>query len=68
MQNRLKSKVFWIGVLSIVVLIMANYGLFDIIGIQEGTFKEIFEGLINLIFTGTSIFAIANNPTSKDSF
>jgi uncharacterized membrane protein len=63
-QSRYKSKIFWLGVLSILFLLMSNYGLYDVIQMPEGTFREI----INTLCVMFGVFAVGNNPTDKEHF
>ena len=60
-QNRFKSYVFWIGIVSILMLIMSNYGLYDAIGMTS----EIFKTLVNLVFATLASIGVLNNPTDK---
>lgn len=64
MQNRFKSKIFWVGVFSILCLLMGNYGLYDLIAMPEGTFKTVVETGLNLIFGAGGIIGTANDPTN----
>lgn len=63
-QSRYKSKVFWLGILSILFLLMSNYGLYDIIRMPEGIFREI----INTLCVMFGLIAVGNNPTNKIGF
>lgn len=63
-MNRFKSKVFWISATAILFLVMANYGLYDYIGMPEGTFRNIMD----LILTAVGILGTANNPTNPNGF
>ena len=60
-QNRFKSKVFWTGIVSIILLIGGNYGLWDVIGMTSETFKI----LADLIFGALGAIGVFNNPTDS---
>ena len=61
MQNRLKSKVFWVAILSAIAMILNAFGLFTI---DNAT----IEALVNSIFSVLIIFGIGNNPTNPSGF
>lgn len=63
-QSRWKSKAAWASVAALVLFILKTYGLLEIIGLSEESFKE----LTTLIFTVAMAFGVFNNPTSKDTF
>jgi len=62
-QNRFKSKVFWMGIVSIIVLVGSNYGLWGAIGMTSETFQT----LANLILATLGVIGVINNPTEKTS-
>lgn len=62
MQNRLKSKVVWLGVLSQVVLILT---LTQVLPVGD---IDIIKGVGIAILEILSIVGILNNPTSKETF
>lgn len=57
MQNRLKSKVFWIAILSAIALVLKAFGLYEIS-------DEAISNLVNAIFGIVAIFGVINNPTN----
>ena len=61
-QNRFKSKVFWAGIVSIIVLVGGNYGLWNAIGMTS----ETFQALANLIFGALGALGVLNNPTDSN--
>jgi len=61
---RLKSPVFWVGMISIFYIIAGNYGLYDLMGISEDNVRMIID-IIMGIFGGV---AVANNPTDSEKF
>ena len=61
-QNRFKSKVFWTGIVSIILLIGGNYGLWDVIGMTSETFQT----LANLVFGVLGAIGVLNNPTDSN--
>ena len=64
MQNRLKSKALWIGIVSAMCLaynaVADNFGL-PAIGAGAA------ESIVNFIFGLIAIFSAVNNPTNKDN-
>lgn len=64
MSDRYKSKVVWISVMSLVVLILSKCGLLSKIGIDEGTLKIVIDSILSILV----IFGILNNPTNKEGF
>lgn len=61
LQNRLKSKVFWVSVISAIALILKALGIYEI----EDTTISI---IVDTVFSVLTIFGIANNPTNKTGF
>ena len=64
MQNRLRSKVAWVAVASLVGFLLGNYGLYDAIGLTNETFQQ----LVNLLFAVLAAFGVFNNPTDNQKF
>ena len=64
MQNRLQSKVVWVSVASLVLLILKNYGLLDNLGLTVESYNEIVDSIVAILV----LFGILNNPNSKDNF
>jgi uncharacterized membrane protein len=60
-QDRLKSPVLWAGVVSVIVLLMGNYGLWDFIGMTEPVFKN----LADLLLVVLGLLGVINDPTNK---
>lgn len=63
-QNRLKSKVAWLTLLPVLILIGDAYGLWDIIGMDSDAFTKIYSGILAALVA----FGIFNDPTSADKF
>ena len=63
-QSRWRSKAAWASVAALVLFILKTYGLFDVFGLSENSFKE----LTALVFAVALAFGVFNNPTSKDRF
>ena len=63
-QNRLKSKVAWLAVASLIGFILGNYGLYDAIGLTNETYQQ----LVSMIFACLTAFGVFNNPTNKNDF
>jgi len=63
-MNRLKSKVVWISIASLVMLIFGELGLFQKMGITQDTFKIVIESILSLLV----LFGVLNNPTDSENF
>lgn len=63
-QNRLKSKVVWAGLVSLLMIIMGNYGLYDRIGMKS----DVFQAVTNSVLTLLVGFGVLNNGTDPDHF
>lgn len=65
MQNRLKSKPMWLGIISAIFLaynaIAENYGLPVI-------FEGAAETIVNFVFAACAAFSAMNNPTDANKF
>ena len=61
MQNRLKSKVFWVGILSAVAMLIKT--VFDI-----DIDTEWINTGVDAVFMILAAFGVANNPTNKEGF
>ena len=60
-QNRFRSKIFWLGIVAIIMFVLGNWGLYDAIGITQTNFQT----LINLVFAALASLGVFNNPTDK---
>jgi len=63
-MNRLKSKVVWISIASLVMLIFGELGLFQKMDITQDTFKIVIESILSLLV----LFGVLNNPTDSENF
>ena len=63
-QNRFKSKVVWISVISLIILLFGNYGLYDILKIDESTLEKMLNTILSILIG----FGVINNPTKGDEF
>lgn len=63
MQERLKSKVLWIGLTSALLLLLGEWGLYETIGIKQELFQHTIDFVL-LVLTG---FGVINNPTDKEN-
>jgi len=63
-QKRWYSKISWVAVVSIIMLVMSNYGIYDMIGMTSTVFKS----LVDLVFVVLASVGIFNNPTSKENW
>ena len=61
-QNRLKSRVLWMAVAALVMLLMRNYGLYQYIGMTEEVFKTVIDMVLGILV----LLGIINNPTNSD--
>ena len=64
-QNRWLSKIFWLGILSDVILLFQLTGLFARWGLDAGVAQEVGVVVITL---AANIFAFGNNPTAKTKY
>lgn len=62
-QSRWKSKVVWVTVISLIILVGGNYGLFDYIGMTS----DVFQTAANMVLSILVAVGIINNPTDSDS-
>lgn len=63
-MNRLKSKVVWVSVISLVLLILNTAGVFDKIGMSETSIKVITDSILSILV----LFGILNSPTDPNNF
>lgn len=63
-QPKYKSPYFWAGIVSILLIVMGNYGLYDVIKMPEGTVRLI----IDLFFTAIGWFGVWNDSGNKNKF
>jgi uncharacterized membrane protein len=63
-QNRWNSKIVWMSITAVLVLLMNNYGLWGFIGMEETVFTE----LVNIILGILVMVGVLNNPTDKQEF
>jgi len=63
-QERLRSKVLWMGVISLVMMIMGNYGLYDYIGMTSDVFKSVADLVLGLLV----IVGVVNNPKDGENW
>ena len=61
LQNRLKSKVFWAGIIGAIGLLLKAFGIYEV---PDQTADLILSVIMGLITT----FGVANNPTNKNGF
>jgi len=63
-QNRFASKVAWLSLLPVIVLLGDAYGLWNVIGMNADTFTKVFMGILAIL----TAFGIFNNPSDKENF
>lgn len=64
MQNRFRSKAAWVAVAAIIGFVLGNWGLFEVIGLTDETWKT----LVDLILAALAAFGVFNNPTDAQNF
>lgn len=63
-QNRFKSWALWVSVAGAVWIILSAFGLPEVWGIDEHTFKVVLDAVGSILIA----FGICNNPTDKENF
>jgi uncharacterized membrane protein len=64
MLSKLKNYGFWVSLFSLISLILANYGLYDAIGMTSDTFQTVVNAFLGLLVTA----GIISNPASGTGF
>jgi uncharacterized membrane protein len=62
-QDRFKSKVLWVTITSALLLLLGNWGLYEIVGIKQ----EIIQQTIDFILLCLTSFGIINSPDNKNT-
>jgi len=62
LQNRLKSKIVWISIISTVLLLFNQFGILD--NLQLETLKN----ATDVVLSALVVFGILNNPKTPDKF
>jgi phi LC3 family holin len=62
LQNRFKSKVVWISIVSTVLLLFNQFGILD--NLQLETLKNAADVILSVLV----VFGILNNPKTPDKF
>lgn len=63
LQNRLKSRVLWGALASALLLLLGEWGLYEIIGIKQ----EALQHTIDFILLCLTAFGIINSPDNKNT-
>lgn len=63
-QNRWKSKVVWLTIIALVLILGDNYNLWAVIGMTNEVFQKVAD-LILAVLVGVGIL---NNPTDKENW
>jgi uncharacterized membrane protein len=63
-QKRYRSKVVWVSVVSLILLILNTAGVFDKIGMSETSVKIIADSILSILV----LFGVLNNPTEGNEF
>ena len=61
-QNRFKSKVLWVTLASALLLLLGEWGLYEVIGIKQ----ELMQHTIDFILLCLTAFGIINSPDNKN--
>jgi uncharacterized membrane protein len=64
MQSRWRSKLAWISVLPLLLLMGDVYGFWNLIGMPKDEFSRMFCMVMNVLVA----FGIFNNPTDKEGY
>lgn len=64
MQNRFKSWAMWVSVFGAMWVILSAFGIPEMIGLQESTFKTVLDAVGTIL----TCFGIVNNPTDSEHF
>lgn len=62
MQNRLKSKIVWMSIISMIFLILNQFGILSNIQL------EALKNVADVVLSALVIFGILNNPTINNKF
>lgn len=57
-MERFKNYGLWISIISLILLLMGNYGLFKLIGMEEPVFKNALDLVLSILIT----LGIVSNP------
>ena len=60
-QNRFRSWALWVSVVGAIWVILSAFGLPELWGIDESTFKTVLDAVGSILMA----FGIVNNPTDK---
>lgn len=60
-QSRLRSKYLWVAVISLVAMLLGNYGLYDAIGMTSEVFQNVANAVLNIFV----LVGVVNNPTDS---
>jgi uncharacterized membrane protein len=63
-QSRWKSKVVWISIAAILLIILGNHWLYGFLGISQGIWRYVADGVLAIL----AAFGIFNNPTDAEHF
>lgn len=58
-QPKWRSKIFWTGVASLVLMAFGNFGLYDLLGVTN----EFVQNIINFLFTAAGLFGVWNDSS-----
>lgn len=64
MQERLKSKVLWIAIAAVLMLLLRNYDLYHYIGMEESVFATLVDMILGILV----LMGILNNPTDSENW
>jgi phi LC3 family holin len=61
-QNRLKSKIVWISIVSTILLVFNQFGILN--AVQSDSIKNAADAVLTIFV----VFGILNNPKTPDKF
>ena len=63
-QNRFTSKVVWLSVISMILLILDRFGVYEKIGITQDSIRIIIDGVLCILV----LFGVLNDPNNAEGF
>ena len=63
-QSRWQSRIVWVTIVALIILVGGNYGLWDAIGMTSDVFQKAADLIITVLVAG----GILNNPSDSTNF
>lgn len=63
-QSRFKSPIVWASVLTTLLALLGEWGVYEKIGIE----RQLIQSTIDFVLLGFTTFGVLNNPTKGDGF